>query len=398
MCCVVDTMWIGTENGNLVIHDALTKNPILERYLALLPGQSITSITHLPTLRQVLITRGDGVILLFDEGTQEHKLPDDSRFDNRVNSTQLPVRAVFKTPEKLPIFTSLVVRGTSDDIKTVWCGSIYEMILLVDVRSTGLGYCRKCYNRPRNDITSEDHVTDLTLMVREEEQVVWCLTRPHNFVYGWCSATETLLMKIECDAYSPSPGTLPPIPLSLSSYHPFLLPSLSYSLPLTLSSPLPPSLPPSLPPFLPFLSHSLLPSPPPPSVLPVSCICAVGNQLQLAHTDGHILQLLIPHNEVDSLSTLHGHMKTVHSMLTLGARTLPKHWRPSILGRSNVMDYLLELLGEEDIQDIHSSMVGRQTRLLVSVGCGFYGIAGKVIESLMSPCDVSDNFLLLWSM
>ena len=85
-------------------------------------------------------------------------------------------------------------------------------------------------------------------------------------------------------------------------------------------------------------------------------------------------------------------------MLTLGARTLPKHWRPSILGRSNVMDYLLELLGEEDIQDIHASMVGRQTRLLVSVGCGFYGIAGKVIEALMSPCDVSDNFLLLWSL
>ena len=91
-------------------------------------------------------------------------------------------------------------------------------------------------------------------------------------------------------------------------------------------------------------------------------------------------------------------MKTVHSMLTLGARVLPKHWRPSILGRSNVMDYLLDLLGEDDIQDITASMVGRQTRLLVSVGSGFYGIAGKVVETLMSPRDITDNFLLLWSL
>ena len=62
------------------------------------------------------------------------------------------------------------------------------------------------------------------------------------------------------------------------------------------------------------------------------------------------------------------------------------------------MDYLLDLLGEDDIQDIHTSMVGRQTRLLVSVGRGFYGIEGKVVEALMTPQDISDNFLLLWSL
>ena len=107
-----------------------------------------------------------------------------------------------------------------------------------------------------------------------------------------------------------------------------------------------------------------------------------------------------PHREVESVSQFRGHVKTVHSLLTLGARTLPRHcsWRPSILGRSNVMDYLLDLLGEDDIQDIHTSMVGRQTRLLVSVGRGLYGIAGKVVEALMTPRDISDNFLLLWSL
>lgn len=58
----------------------------------------------------------------------------------------------------------------------------------------------------------------------------------------------------------------------------------------------------------------------------------------------------------------------------------------------------MELLGEEDLRDINDSMVGRQTRLLVSVGKGFYGIAGRVVEALMSPSDISDNFLLLWSL
>jgi serine/threonine protein kinase len=336
MCCVVDTVWVGTEEGQLFLYDAVTKNEILTRQLALLPGQAISNITHLPTLRQVLVTRSDGCMLIFDEVTQEHKLPDDSRYDNRLNGTQLPVRSAFKTPEKLPIFTALAVGGNSSDgKKTVWCGSRFEMLLLIDVQTMGLGYCRKCYNRPRNDITAEDHVTDLTLMVRGEESLVWALTRPHNRVHCWSTATEKMVLSVDCNVYSPSP---------------------------------------------------------------VTCICSVGDKLQLAQSSGQILQLHTSPSGVDSTTELRGHVKAVHSMLTLGARTLPRHWRPSILGRSNVMDYLLELLGEDDIQDIYSSMIGRQTRLLVSVGCGFYGIAGKVVESLMSPRDISDNFLLLWSL
>ena len=91
-------------------------------------------------------------------------------------------------------------------------------------------------------------------------------------------------------------------------------------------------------------------------------------------------------------------MKAIRSLLTIGGRTLPKHWTPSILGRSNVIDYLRELLGEDDILAINSSLVGRQDRLLVSIGSGFYGIAGKVVEPLMSPRDMEENFLLLWSL
>jgi hypothetical protein len=336
MCCVVDTMWLGTEEGELFLYDALTKNELLSRILALLPGQSLSHIAHLPTLRQVLVTRSDGCVLIFDEVTQEHKLPDDSRYDNRLNGTQLPVRSVFRTPEKLPIFTALVVGGGSEDRKTVWCGSRYEMALLIDVQATGLGYCRKCHCRPRNDITAEDRVAGLSLMEREEgERVVWALTQPGNAVYCWSAERERLLLTVDCSSYSPSP---------------------------------------------------------------VTSICSVRDRLHLARADGQILQLHTPGNLVQAAAHLRGHVRCVSSLLTLGARVLPRHWRPGILGRSNVKDYLLELLGEEDLQVIADSMVGRQARLLVSIGTGFYGIAGKVVDALMSPSDISDNFILLWSL
>lgn len=130
----------------------------------------------------------------------------------------------------------------------------------------------------------------------------------------------------------------------------------------------------------------------------VTSVCSVRDMLHLALSNGEILQLHTAHDQIDSVSHLRGHVKSIHSLLTLGARVLPRNWRPSILGRSNVMDYLLELLGEDDIQDISDSMIGRQTRLLVSIGKGFYGIAGKVVDTLMSPSDISDNFLLLWSL
>ena len=81
---------------------------------------------------------------------------------------QLPVRSVFRAPEKFPIFRALVVHGQSEDERTVWCGG--SLILLIDINNTGLGFCRKCHCRPRNDITTGDHVIDLTLMEQPGEE------------------------------------------------------------------------------------------------------------------------------------------------------------------------------------------------------------------------------------
>ena len=124
----------------------------------------------------------------------------------------------------------------------------------------------------------------------------------------------------------------------------------------------------------------------------------MGSQLQLALPSGKILLMNTDESIVTSTVELQGHMKVIYSMLPIGCRILPKHWLPSIIGRSNAIDYYKELLGEDDIQSITSTMVGRQSRLLVTVGQGFYGVAGKVVEPLMSPKDREENFVLLWSL
>jgi len=42
-------------------------------------------------------------------------------------------------------------------------------------------------------------------------------------------------------------------------------------------------------------------------------------------------------------------------------------------------------------------MFGRQSQLLVSIGLGFYGVAGRLVEPLMTPKDREENFVLLWA-
>ena len=55
-------------------------------------------------------------------------------------------------------------------------------------------------------------------------------------------------------------------------------------------------------------------------------------------------------------------------------------------------------MDEKEVRHISATMVGRQTRLVVSVGRGYQGVAGKLIEPLMSPRDSEEMFVLLWSL
>ncbi len=132
----------------------------------------------------------------------------------------------------------------------------------------------------------------------------------------------------------------------------------------------------------------------------VTAVCTMGHQLQLSLSTGKILVLNTSEDaSVSSSVELQGHVKDIYTILPIGTRTLPRHWLPNIIGRSNVIDYYRDLIAEEDVQDISTSMVGRQSRILVSIGYGFSGIAGgRFVEPLMSPKDQDENFILLWSL
>lgn len=61
--------------------------------------------------------------------------------------------------------------------------------------------------------------------------------------------------------------------------------------------------------------------------------------LYFAVETGKVFQLETDGSAVTSVVELRGHAKEVYKIKTLGARTLPRHWLPSIIGRSNVIEY-----------------------------------------------------------
>ena len=79
----------------------------------------------------------------------------------------------------------------------------------------------------------------------------------------------------------------------------------------------------------------------------------------------------------------------------LGSRLFPRQWLPKLIGRSNVVEYYKDLLEEEELDAISSRMIGRQYRLLISIGQGFQGVSGtRPVDSSLR--EILDNFLLLW--
>jgi len=62
-------------------------------------------------------------------------------------------------------------------------------------------------------------------------------------------------------------------------------------------------------------------------------------RLLFAVETGKVFQLSTDGSKVVSCVELRGHIKDVTSILSLGARTLPRHWLPSIIGRNNVVNY-----------------------------------------------------------
>ncbi len=69
ICAVNDTMWVGTEEGQVFIYDAVSRILIEDRHLAVLPGQGIMSISHLQANYQVERGRGLHLVAIFRPGS-----------------------------------------------------------------------------------------------------------------------------------------------------------------------------------------------------------------------------------------------------------------------------------------------------------------------------------------
>ncbi len=71
----------------------------------------------------------------------------------------------------------------------------------------------------------------------------------------------------------------------------------------------------------------------------VTSLYAMGSELQLALSNGHILLATTSDTDIVETTELKGHVREVYQLLSIGGRVLPRHWLPSIIGRSNAIDY-----------------------------------------------------------
>lgn len=65
----------------------------------------------------------------------------------------------------------------------------------------------------------------------------------------------------------------------------------------------------------------------------------MGSELQLALSTGKILLATTEGTDIVATMELKGHANDVYQLLSIGGRILPRHWLPSIIGRSNAIDY-----------------------------------------------------------
>ena len=202
-------MWLGDELGNIYIYDAITRHVRLSRQLSVVQGQAISSIIHLRSQRQVVVTRQDGCVLLFDEGILDTKLPDSNKFDNHVKGTALPVRAVFSTPQFLPITCAVVaplpVGGV--DHCMLCTGTQFEMLLLFDIYPSRVEYCRRV-GCPVPTTNAELVVTQVVCMELEGVSTVWGLVKSSSTIHQWRLDKEEHLRTILTSQFSPDPGML----------------------------------------------------------------------------------------------------------------------------------------------------------------------------------------------
>ena len=160
----------------------------------------------------MVVARKDGYIILCNEDIENHKSSDTPQFDNRQNFTMLPVRSVFRFPEKLPVICSTLVSVTLSGVTkwSLWCGTNSEMIIGLDIAHSHISNCQKLYNRSRYEVNQEDHVASIVTtefkMAGVTRTNAWAFTSPANVLYCWDTVKETLLNKIDMKQHTADPS------------------------------------------------------------------------------------------------------------------------------------------------------------------------------------------------
>ena len=208
ICCVNNgvnnSVWLGSENGLLMIFDAITHALLYSRTVAISARHGVISISHITNIHQVLLVRSDGSLLLFDETVNEHKMTDVKGFDGRVyEDTFLPVKSVLKTPERnAALLCAQLVCIQGSDCASVWCGSQNEIIYAIDVSLSLVHHCRRLKHRDLSQTSAADKVVHMAVMERDKNVYLWTHTHPHGMLYLWNCKTEKLVTSLACKEYT----------------------------------------------------------------------------------------------------------------------------------------------------------------------------------------------------
>ena len=211
----MDTMWVGTQHGELYIFHASSRKLLLDRQLAIRSDtQGIVSILHMPHLedRSVVVIRKDGCLLLFDDEIIQHKFSDDPKFDNCRLDTPLPVKCVVRTRNERPVYSALV-RASSTIKSEVWCGCDKGEVQLFVFSYGKLEYSTNVsygnFPNPGKSTRSEEcYMAQLALGRNSASQrdQVWSLVQPEGVIMCWDAQTKQAVKQLRCSNFTSYQG------------------------------------------------------------------------------------------------------------------------------------------------------------------------------------------------
>ena len=127
-------------------------------------------------------------------------MPDCSHYDNFLNATQLPVKSVFKSNHVL--LSAQVVNSISLEQCVVWCGSVNNVVVTIDINETQLSNFERLHARPFAESSVDDLICKMCLMRDGTgRSYMWTLSCPKSVLYLWDTEKKCLLSSYSCDDF-----------------------------------------------------------------------------------------------------------------------------------------------------------------------------------------------------